>query len=245
MNFKKTTILLFAQLIMSVSAYANQACTENDQLKAEYNISVEQKGRTSTSTPLILWRDKEVVAHQYPSTKITEMWQNINHKLIKPIRYFNDYHRAIEYQPGEVVHGKKETDWSYRFQLVSTSMLSKMTETKRQGAGCDERVFLTYKTDKSELSIVWIPQMKLVESFRLDNPSRKEHWQLTSLDTKTAKVDEYFKKLYAYKGTDYADIGDDHTDPFLTKMVTLGFVESGASGFYNDKGEALEGHHHH
>ncbi|MFT6897794.1 MAG: hypothetical protein ACJA13_002205 [Paraglaciecola sp.] len=47
------------------------------------------------------------------------------------------------------------------------------------------------------------------------------------------------------KAPDVSDIGDDHSDPFLIKMVTLGFIEHGASGFYDDKGNALEGAHHH
>ena len=42
-----------------------------------------------------------------------------------------------------------------------------------------------------------------------------------------------------------ADIGDDHTDPFLTNMVNQGFIEAGASGFYDQNGNAIgEGHRH-
>ena len=54
-----------------------------------------------------------------------------------------------------------------------------------------------------------------------------------------------FVKREQYISTDYADIGDDHTEPFLTQMVNLGFIEGGASDFYNAQGEALQGEHGH
>ena len=39
--------------------------------------------------------------------------------------------------------------------------------------------------------------------------------------------------LPAYQTTDFADIGDDHTDPFLTDMVHQGFIEHGSDGVYH------------
>ena len=46
--------------------------------------------------------------------------------------------------------------------------------------------------------------------------------------------------------TDFADVGDNEAGPFLRKMIALGFVEHGASGFYQANGETLQGgaHHH-
>ena len=69
-------------------------------------------------------------------------------------------------------------------------------------------------------------------------------WTLTNADYE-ADVSNFFAKRVDYQATDYADIGDDHTDPFLTKMVTQGFIEAGASGFYDQHGRALKGEHNH
>ena len=71
------------------------------------------------------------------------------------------------------------------------------------------------------------------------------HWQQQSLSHEQADINAFFASRYGYQTTDYADIGDDHTDPFLTNMVHQGFIEAGASGFYNASGEALEGSHLH
>lgn len=229
-------------------ASGQEKCTSHAQLSAEYQITVEHKKLAMQSSTkqhnLVLWRKNNVVALQYPSTAITEMWQKINDKMIKPIRFFNAHNRAIEYQPGEVVHGKKETDWSYRNQLISDDLLASMQAINTYGEACDQVIQLKKKTQKGELILEWMPQLKLLKSFEYKNAHYQENWQLLELDTQSAKTQAYFDHLNTYQTTDYADIGDDHTDPFLTKMVTLGFVEAGASGFYDDKGQTLGDHHH-
>lgn len=202
-------------------------------------------GKKITETKLILWRKPNVVAHQYPSTQVTEMWQKVSNGLIKPIRFFNEYERAIEYQPGESVHGKKELDWDYRNQLISNNVIANMPVVKQQGSGCEQLDTLQKETENTKLTITWMPQLKLIQSFELKTQNGVETWTLDGLKTSDAHSVEYFNKLYAYQSTDYADIGDDHTDPFLTKMVTLGFVEAGATGFYDDKGAAIGSNHHH
>ena len=157
-------------------AYAQQQCVTQGQLKAEYKITVQHKlqnmSNITKDTALVLWRKNNVVAHQYPSTQITEMWQKINDKLIKPIRFFNNHHRAIEYQPGEVVHGKQETDWTYRNQLVSDDLLKSMQVVKTYGEACEQVVQLVQKNKKSELLIEWMPQLKLIKSFQFKGQQR-------------------------------------------------------------------------
>lgn len=246
MKYSIFTISLFITWL--TPAYAQQQCVAQGQLKAEYQITVQHNlqniSTSNTETTLVLWRKNNVVAHQYPSTHITEMWQKINDKMIKPIRFFNAHNRAIEYQPGEVVHGKKETDWSYRNQLISDNLLKSMQIVSTHGEACEQVMQLVQKTKKGELLIEWMPHLQLIKSFQYKDKQRQENWQLIELDTQSAKTQAYFDKLYTYQSTDYADIGDDHTDPFLTKMVTLGFVEAGSSGFYNDKGQNIGKHHH-
>lgn len=136
-------------MTLQTSAHAQQQCVVQGQLKAEYTITVQNMHNKSNTTSLILWRKNNVVAHQYPSTEITEMWQKINDRLIKPIRFFNAHNRAIEYQPGEVVHGKKETDWSFRNQLVSDNLLNSMQVAKTHGEACEQVIQLVQKKTKT------------------------------------------------------------------------------------------------
>jgi hypothetical protein len=90
----------------------------------------------------------------------------------------------------------------------------------------------------------WLPELQLVSFFSSTRGDIKETWQLTSQQYDQPAIELFFTQLSQYQSTDYADIGDDHTDPFLAKMINLGFVEHGASGFYNTDGQPIEGGHH-
>jgi len=63
--------------------------------------------------------------------------------------------------------------------------------------------------------------------------------------TEPKKIEEFFRIRGSYQTTDYADIGDNESDPFLLKMMNLGFIKHGASGFYDAQGHALKKRHNH
>ena len=242
----KHLILISVVLMISfqTSLHAQQQCIAQGQLKAEYKISVQHNlqnmNNNTKETTLVLWRKNNTVAHQYPSSQVTEMWQKVNDRLIKPIRFFNAHNRAIEYQPGETVHGKRETDWSYRNQLISDVLLKSMQHVKSHGNDCEQVIQLIQKNNKGELLIEWMPQLKLIKSFQFTGQQHQEDWQLVALDTQSAKTETYFNQLYTYQTIDYADIGDAHTDKFLNEMVTLGFVEASASGYIDSETDNKE-----
>lgn len=247
----KKSLLLFCVLGLAPvlnSVHANEVCDKNSKrLKADYSISITKHttmGDITRTTNLSLWRMDNKVAHQYPETNITEEYTLVRNKFIKPVRYFDGHQRAIEYQPGETIHGKKETDFSYRYQLVSDTFLDSMTLVSSTGSGCEKTETYELKNSAGSFTLTWLVHQQLIASFEVESGKTHRTWTLTSTNY-NADVNSFFAKRADYQATDYADIGDDHTDPFLTKMVTQGFIEAGASGFYNDKGHALEGEHSH
>ncbi|WP_232364963.1 hypothetical protein [Salinimonas marina] len=196
------------------------------------------------SSSLSLWRMDNKVAHQYPATQITEVYTLVRNKLIKPVRYFDNHQRAIEYQPGETIHGKRETDFSYRYQLISDTFIDKMTLVGSTDKNCNQTNTYELKTATSFFKLVWRVKHQLIERFEIKQDNMHRIWTLTNADF-DADISTFFAKRVDYQSTDFADIGDDHTDPFLTRMVTQGFIEAGASGFYDQHGNALEGEHNH
>ncbi len=208
---------------------------------AKSNHSSDKLGQELQIT---LVRNGNEVAHQYPQTGITESWQLNQASQIKSTRFFDRHERAIEYQPGEKVHGKSESDWSYRNQLISDSLLSKFTTTAVTNEGCNRLETKQFSKDGLLMDITWFPELRLVSRFTIkqkDADSIVESWSLKRLTLSNNQITPFFKSRYAYYATDYADIGDDHTDPFLTKMMNLGFIEQGASGFYDTKGNPMAG----
>ncbi|WP_228768539.1 hypothetical protein [Shewanella sp. TC10] len=247
---------MLSSLLITLSSAAEAQCELSpSNLQASYQLTssdnspnVSSKNSSHTSK-LNLWRQGNTVAHQYPQTDITESWFLLNNKQIKPTRFFDHYQRGIEYQPGEVVHGKSEHDWSYRYQFISDKLISQLTLSAETGKGCERQQVLTQTSANSKIELVWLPELQLISRFSWTKNQGKhqthEQWQLTELSHDANKITAFFKHLNHYKMTDYADIGDDHSDEFLTKMVTLGFVEHGASGFYDTEGKAIsDGHSH-
>ncbi|MBX2880378.1 MAG: hypothetical protein KTR32_10625 [Granulosicoccus sp.] len=52
-------------------------------------------------------------------------------------------------------------------------------------------------------------------------------------------VDRKFKEWDKHFTMDFADIGDNESDPFLKTMITFGFISHGASGFYDSSGQQI------
>jgi hypothetical protein len=97
----------------------------------------------------------------------------------------------------------------------------------------------------TKIELQWLVESQLISYYSWQKGNNQEVWQLQNLHHDAALIDDFFSQRADYQGTDFADSGDDHSDPFLIKMVTPGFIEHGASGFYDDKGNALDGAYQH
>lgn len=221
-----------------------ETCNLNSNtVYAEYEIETTLRTDNTTHTSLILVRQGQQVAHYYPQTQITEIWESAKPGIIKKTRYFDAHQRAIEYQPGDISGQAGHTDWSHRVQLISDSLLQHATKTGSQTTDCGIKEHYQYNKN-AQISLTWLPQLKLLERFRLKGADREETWTLKTSHTDPEKIAAFFASRDHYLSTDFADIGDDHTDPFLTKMINQGFLEKGASGFYDQHGRALQAENH-
>lgn len=237
-------IIAILALVSSISQATSLCDSTSDALSAHYSVTVSKHGHETPTTELTLWRQNNTVAHQYSQTNISEMWTLVRGSHIKPVRFFDEHKRGIEYQPGESIHGRVEKDFSYRYQLISDTLLSEMTLVKEEGAACSKKQTMKHTLNGVELALVWLPEQKLIESFTVTQGEEIRHWSLEEVSFDKQAISAFFATRNAYQLTDYADIGDDHTDPFLTNMVNMGFIEAGASGFYDTEGRAIEGHGH-
>lgn len=220
-------LLAIVLLYLSTKAVAHP-------LNAKYTITTQdnQTQAVLRTTQLNLWRTEKRVAHQYPATGITEGWEYISPTLIKATRYFDQHQRAIEYPPGERVHGKTEYDWSARNQFVSNEVLQSLELISSKQDKNNKIHVYQGKNKHSTITLHWMPEHKLVKQLKIVKHNITQIWQLKIMDITSDKVGHFFASHDHYQSTDYADIGDDHTDPFLSQMVHLGFIEHSASGLY-------------
>ena len=246
----KKALLLISTLV-STSSLASQCDINPTILKANYSVtntvphSVKSTAAANSkpvSQSLNLWRNQQQVAHE--NDVMTELWQHLANNQIRPIRYFNAQQRGIEYQPSEV---RGVQNWSAKTQLVDNHLIEKMTLVSTQGTGCDEVKNYTLSENGNDFTLAFFTHSKLVKTFSTSTKKSQTTTllSLNNVNTNEPLISAQFAQWDRFQTTDYADIGDNEGDPFLAKMINLGFIEHSATGFYNQQGEAIQGGHHH
>ena len=231
-----------------LAGLAQADCTGIDasELGAFYDVQINGAADASARHgEFELWRRGDSVIHIRRDNGIADYWTHTPVGL-KLTRYFLAEKRGIEYQPGEVETHDGERAWSVYYQLVADALLHNMDKQGESGEGCDKLVDYSRENDGNTLTVQWREAISLPR-YRLESrPDGTEvSWELTSVQTDPAQIEETFASLSSFDTTDYADIGDNESDPFLLKLISLGFVEHGASGFYDADGHALDGGHSH
>ncbi len=239
----KNLLLLATCILWATTIEAN--CTINKQkIGALYEIrSISSNGKLTTGE-LLLWRNGKIVAHQYLDKNYTDLWTLTSNEQLHMVRHFDKYQHGVEYQPSEIKLEHTSDDWQIRRQLISDNMIKSMRAGISHGLDCN--LSKTYHLgDQDKTSLIWRDKLDLVEFYQEKTASGRISWQLKEVISDDRTIDNFFKQLDSYQTTDYADVGDNESDPFLQKMINLGFVEHAASGFYDSQGRQLKGGHSH
>lgn len=227
------------------SSNEQHACKDPSYLLATYDVQHKEKGKSKTKKTVSIVRSPTQVAYRYPSTGITELWENTPNNRLRLVRNFDEYKRGIEYHPSEIQGGQ---NWDTKQHLVSSALRKQLTLAKTTGKHCEKIERYKGKDHHTKYSLDWHVQHKLPTKLKVKDHHTKTEtiWTLNTVTAgDEASVTRLFSTLNAYQTTDYADIGDNESDPFLLKMIKLGFVEHGHSGFYDADGNSLDDGHHH
>ena len=142
---------------------------------------------------------------------------------------------GIEYQ-AEDFRGNEDRVWQEISLAVPADVRDSMTLVSKQGSGCE--LVETWESEAQKEKLVWLPAQQIVVSY--ENPVLA--WSLT--EQGDSGLQQRLVSRDDYTLIDFADIGDSEENPFVKKMINWGFVEHGASGFYDEHGHAIEGHGH-
>lgn len=245
-RFNTALIFLFSIVLANLS----QASCDIDtgHLWAEYHIEFAPEGRTEHldedvhTEQFQLYRKNKEVAHVYPEAQMTEFWSLEPNGFVRPTRFFDEHRRAIEYAAADINNGRGDKSWDSRFQLVEGRFLARMNKVETSGEGCSAVEHYSLTNEQGVKTVIkWMPELLLVSYLEIKTEKGLKVWEMQRYSTDTSEIDALFKDRYSYKSTDYVDIGDNESDPFLRNMINLGFVEHGASGFYSSDGRPL--HH--
>jgi len=219
------TIALFSAFAAH-TAFA-ESCVQPVSLT--YDVSLkEKKGQ------IAIHRNGREMLRENLQTGVVEYWYHSPAGPLKLIRYVDSEKHGIEYQ-AEDFRGNESEVWKDITLAVPTDSMKTMTLMSEEGSGCDVKEIYTSEGGKE---LVWLPEKNILISYKAPGVS----WQIKDQN------ESVFKERLAVRDNyiliDYADIGDSEEDPFVKKMIRWGFVEHGASGFYDEHGHAIQGHGH-
>lgn len=218
---------------------------KRDQLAVTYTTSVTTKDGLVGTKSQELWRNGRQTVHRALDTQVSDAYYLQSNNLVKLTRYFDGHQRGIEYSASELPQDKALDGWQALQQTVDIGTL---TDEKylagSSGKGCKGMKQFVKHTDTASMKLLWNEELALVLSLQVEKNGILREWVLASVvDEKTQQ--ETTQAWESFQLTDYADVGDNESDPFLLKMVNLGFIEHGASGFYDTDGNQLAGTHQH
>lgn len=243
----KNLVIVFcfiATQLISFKSYASESCTKKvEQLGAIYTI--ETSGLNSETTKIKsnfeLWRKGHDVLHINQLKQTTNQWHTLKNNSVRKVSYFDHYQKGIEFEP--VASNKHH--WQSKFQLVTEAQLANMTLISTKGQGCSRIEYYKLESKEQTIELWWQPELQLAQKVITNEKETITVWQLNKTIFSTDKIESVFKRTEHYKMTDYADIGDNESDPFLRKMIRLGFIDHAGSGFYDAQGNQLANDHHH
>ncbi len=218
-------IIMLVFLSMQADASFPNICQPTKQsVKAQYTIDTRTHVGEQQQQSFTLWRTLQKVAHQYPHKNVTQQWTRSKNGRLTRTQFFDQDLRAIEF---ETQSPQKSTNnhWQKKFQLVSHKLINKMNLEGTQGKLCDLVEYYQLEENGVIFQLSWLPNKKLVSRYRVSSASMSKEWVLQSVDYNTNAVSEFFSVRDNYLNTDFADIGDNESDPVLSKLIHLGFAQ--------------------
>ena len=241
------TALIGAMTTAATGAATAETCAvDPEMVGATYRISFVREGsalKTKNNAMFSLWRRPNQVAHEHYNKSVTEVWSRSLDGRMKIERYFDAHERAIEYYPSDLPNNGETIQWEKKSQLISNGRLAAMTLVETTGEGCEKTQRYTETVDGMEIILDWMPELKIIAGQTINKSGGVEQWDLLNWTADPADIDAEFDDRVLYQATDFADIGDNESDPFLLNMINLGFIEHGASGFYTSDGQLMVGNH--
>ncbi|MGI2107127.1 hypothetical protein ACRN9A_18540 [Shewanella frigidimarina] len=209
------TLLILTAITFPLFASASDTC-QSTTLMATYNI--EQTTRDAASNKqnqLVLLRAQNSVFH-ISNQQVATQWTTLPHNHMKKTSYFIDDKRAIEYEATKTISNQA---WQYHAQLLHPLFKKQSTLIETTGQGCDKLEHYQQQTNTKTVDIWWFPAKKLVQristvlSDKGESADKAVNWQLTEVTYDNKMIQQQLDTLSTYQSTDFADIGDNESDP--------------------------------
>lgn len=256
---KISITILFLLMFNAFTVKADQTCQyREDFLGAHYlltntqlassqlvNSKIDSNQENAIKNKMIhtssLWRKPNKVLSVNGERSTT--WFKANHGLVQKTMHFDHFQRSIEYQ----AKAMSESHWQQIRQLIPNSKKQSLTLVNTIKDSCYQQALYKWQDKATNLKgkLLWNKDLNLITELTIVQGKQKSHWRLEAIEHDKEVIELTFSQRANYQSTDFADIGDNESDPFLIKMINLGFIEHGSSGIYNANGESMPIQHNH
>ena len=241
---------LFAAMLVVIpstaiaSKMALASCEQIDpaHVSATYTVT-NNAGQQKTIT---LLRNNDQLIYQRSPVSF-ELWDSNG----EYVRYFPAQQRSISYRKGDLLSLNMHFDFEQLNHLIPPSALQSLTQIKPTANNaindvCPANEHYQGQLGHSQFEIDWVEHLALPANMHISQDGMQQQYQLVAIKTLSDKA---FSALTAnYRDLDFADVGDNESDPFIAEMIHQGFIQHGNSGFYDSQGNQLssnsQGHQH-
>lgn len=225
----KPLSLLLLLFSVSSSSFASNLSGEHcfkEQLIAEYEINHQAANHVTVI------KAKQQVGIVYAKQKLVELWHQLPNNQVALTRYFTEHKRGIEYQPADLT---QHVNWQQLSSQFTPEQIKGIKKINSQGEGCERSEHYVWQDATKVIDLIWLPERNLIKSFQVtafraeNNAQLEQSWQLTDLKLSGGAIQ--IAQWQQWPTVDYADIGDNEDDPFLTKMINQGFIKHNGQQF--------------
>jgi len=236
---KKTAVLL---LLLNLPIFANTSgCQLNDttNFKASYTFQTPQG-----ENQLNYYRAPKQSAFEYKAQGVTEVWHKTANDKAYLIRGFDADKRSIEYEVIDLKMENQNSAWQKKKNIMNPESFDFDKVVIEEKAGC-KLAHYAKSDDDREITMVWNQSKDILVDLEVKQKGKVAyHYALSKIET-LDKSNNHLAEVLAYDRTDFADIGDNESDPFFRKMINLGFVSHHEVNIINAKGQQVEAEAHH
>ncbi|CAA0081201.1 Uncharacterised protein [Halioglobus japonicus] len=215
--------LVLASLSAIAGAQSEVACEMPDGISgASYQV-VRQSGEGGTTEEetqtLLLLRSANRVMHIHPAQHTADVWERNAHGGVHFSRFYDSRQRGIEFYQGVAAEPSSQLSWDQAYQLLPTAVLSENEiQSVRAAPGCARVESYRYTVEGDTYTLEWLPAQQLVLSLTVDRGLYHMTWTLEYVVAQPDRLNEEMRMREAYITIDYADLGDQESDPFFRSL---------------------------
>jgi hypothetical protein len=121
--------------------------------------------------------------------------------------------------------------------VIDSSLLSALDVVEVFGNACSQIQKLEGRYAEASYQVLWMPAWQLAVYISARSSTHYTTWRVEEVNKDARKIERQLQRYAAYRMTDFADIGDNESDPFFVSMMNSGYISFATSS-------AHQGHSH-